>query len=173
MNNTFSLQQTSRTGNLDSDLISRQYKLNLMADFMRLKIENPQVKQSEMADQLSYSCGILQRYRNDIKMLRPYRIQPNITKKRSRKVSNTNRNNNSIHEHDIRRPQLTSNDLAKPNTNTKTIIKRTSNRRNKKIIKSGSVQENVESNDEYLDEFFIIRTLKWKYQCKLFLMIKL
>ena len=37
MNNSFCLQQTSRTGYFDSNLISRQFKLNLMADFMRLK----------------------------------------------------------------------------------------------------------------------------------------
>ena len=53
MNNSFSLQQISRTGNLDSILISRQYKLNLLADFMRIKYENPKFKQSEIASQLS------------------------------------------------------------------------------------------------------------------------
>ena len=37
MNNTFSPQQISRTGNLDSNLMSRQYKPNLRADFMRIK----------------------------------------------------------------------------------------------------------------------------------------
>ena len=52
MNNTFSLQQISGIGNLDSKLISRQYKPNLMADFMRLKYENPKVKQSEAANEL-------------------------------------------------------------------------------------------------------------------------
>ena len=69
MNNSFSLQQMFRAGNLGSNLISRQYKLNLMADFMRLKFENPKVKQSEIADQLNYSSCILKRYRNDINML--------------------------------------------------------------------------------------------------------
>ena len=37
MNNTFSLQQIQKTSNLDANLVSRQYKLNLMADFMKLK----------------------------------------------------------------------------------------------------------------------------------------
>ena len=37
LTNNFTLQQTSRTRNLDSNLLSRQYKLNLMADFMRLE----------------------------------------------------------------------------------------------------------------------------------------
>ena len=33
MNNTFSLHQISGTGNLDSNLKTRQYKLNIMAEF--------------------------------------------------------------------------------------------------------------------------------------------
>ena len=52
MNNTFSVQQISSTSNLDANLISRQYKLNLMADFMRMKIENPKLKQSQITNQL-------------------------------------------------------------------------------------------------------------------------
>ena len=36
MNNTFSLQQVSRTSNVDANLTSRQNKLNIMADFMRM-----------------------------------------------------------------------------------------------------------------------------------------
>ena len=47
MNNTFSLQQVSGTSNLDAKLISRQYKLNIMADFMRMKYEKPKLKHSE------------------------------------------------------------------------------------------------------------------------------
>ena len=55
MNNSFSLQQIQKTSNLDANLISRQYKLNLMAYFMRLKYENPKMKQSEIANQLNLS----------------------------------------------------------------------------------------------------------------------
>ena len=36
MNNTFSLQEKWRTGSLDSNLIFCRYKLNPMADFMRI-----------------------------------------------------------------------------------------------------------------------------------------
>ena len=52
MNNSFPLQQISKTGNLESNLMSRQYKLNLMADFMRIKYENPKLKQSKIANRL-------------------------------------------------------------------------------------------------------------------------
>ena len=37
LNNSFSLQQISSTGNLDPNLISRQYKQNLMAGFLRME----------------------------------------------------------------------------------------------------------------------------------------
>ena len=72
MNHSFSLQQIQKTSKLDANLISRQYKLNLMADFMKLKHENQRMKQFEMANQLGKSSSNLQRYRNEINMLSPY-----------------------------------------------------------------------------------------------------
>ena len=111
MNNSFSLQQISRTGNLDSNSISRQYKLNLMADFLRMDYENPKMKQSEIANQLGYSTSTLQGYRNHINMFSSYRNHPNTTSKRSKKVSNRNLDNNCNREHDLKRRQLTSIDL--------------------------------------------------------------
>ena len=60
MNNSFSLQQIQKTSNLDANLISRQYKLNLMADFMRVKYENPKMKQCEIANQLGMSSSTVQ-----------------------------------------------------------------------------------------------------------------
>ena len=63
MNNSFPSQQISRTGNLDCILVSRRYNLNLMAVFMRVKYQNPKMKQSEIANQLGYSTGTLQKYR--------------------------------------------------------------------------------------------------------------
>ena len=71
MNNSFSLQQISRAGNLDPNLISRHYKLDLMSKFMCINFGNPKMKQSEIANRLSYSTSTLQRYRNDINMLSP------------------------------------------------------------------------------------------------------
>ena len=86
MNNRFSLQQIQKTSNLDANSISRPYKLNLMADFMRVKYEKPKMKQSEIANQLGMSSSTLQRYRNDINMLSPYRINQNNTNKRIKKA---------------------------------------------------------------------------------------
>ena len=47
-----------------------------MCDFMQIKYENPKLKQSEIANQLGYSSSTLQRYRNDVNMISPYRINP-------------------------------------------------------------------------------------------------
>ena len=56
-----------------------------MADFMRVQYENPKMKQSQKANQLGLSSSTLQRYRNDINMLSPYRINPNNVKKTHKK----------------------------------------------------------------------------------------
>ena len=111
MNKCFYLQQIQKTSNLDANLKSRQIKLNLMADFLRLKCKNPRMKQSQIANQIGLSTSTLQRYRNDINMLFPYRINPNITNKRTKKASNGNFDNSSHHESNVKRPQTTSNDL--------------------------------------------------------------
>ena len=137
MNNSFSLQQIQKTSNLDANLISRQYKLNLMADFMKVKYENPRMRQSEIANQLGMSSSTIQRYRNDINMLSPYRINPNNTKKRTKKPKIDDIG-------DLKRPQMTSNDVK---TTSNESIK---NKKNK--VKGGSIQENIETNEHYLDK---------------------
>ena len=114
-----------------------------MADFMRIKYENSRMKQSEKANQLGNSTSNLQRWRNDIFKLSPYRIPSNNTNKRAKKILNSNFNNNSRPDSDVKRPQLTTNDRK---TNTKSI------RKNKKTLKAESIHENFEINDEYLDE---------------------
>ena len=50
MTNTFSLEQTSKTGNLGNKILLRQYKLDLMAKFIQIKSVNPKIKQSELAN---------------------------------------------------------------------------------------------------------------------------
>ena len=137
MNNSFSLQQIQKTSNLDANLISRQYKLNLMADFMRVKYENPRLKQSEIANQLGMSSSTVQRYRNDINMLSPYRISPNNVKKRTKKAK--------IDDNaDLKRLQMTANDLK---TTSDQPVK---NKKNK--LKGGFLQGNIEINEHYLDK---------------------
>ena len=44
-------------------------------------------------------------------MLSPYRINPNNTNKRTKKVENTNFDNDSQPNHNVKRPQMTSKQL--------------------------------------------------------------
>ena len=137
MNNVPSLNEINKTANLDPNLLTRHYKIKLMNDFMYVKYQNPKMKQSEIANELGLSSSSVQRYRNDINMLSPYRNNPNNVKKRPKKAK--------IDEiGDLKRPQTTSNDL-------KTISNETvKNKKNK--LKGGSVQEDVEINEHYLDK---------------------
>ena len=136
MNNTFSLEQISKTGELNANLILRQYKLDLMARFMEKKSNNPKLTQKEIAKELGYSSSTLQRYRNDISMNSPYRYNGF---KRPQMTSN-----------DLKRPRLTSNDpettISKSqNNNTKT-------KRKSKNIVAGSLNTQPSIiNEEYLD----------------------
>ena len=47
-------------------------------------------------------------------MLSPYRINPNNTNKRTKKASNGNFDNVSHHESNVKRRQMASNDLKRP-----------------------------------------------------------
>ena len=102
-----------------------------------------------MANKLGLSYSTLQSFRNDFEMLSPYRVHPNNTNKRTKKVKYTNFDNNSHREHDLEKPQMTSIDLRRPqssgNENSKKV-------KTKDILESGFVREDVEINDQYLDE---------------------
>ena len=52
MNNTFSLEQRSKTSNFDSKLILRQNKLEFLARFMEIKSVNTKLKQGAIAKEL-------------------------------------------------------------------------------------------------------------------------
>ena len=147
MNNTFFLQQIQKTINLDANLISRQCKLNLMANFMKFKYENPKLKQPQIADQLGLSTSTLQRYRNDINMLSPYRINPKNNHKSTKKVKNTEFDNDSHNEVDVERSQMTSNDLKRHQSTSNENSKKTKNN-----LKGGSMQQNIEIDEHYLDK---------------------
>ena len=137
MNNIPSLNEINRTANMDPNLLTRHYKLKIMNDFMYMKYQNPKLKQSELANNLNMSSSTIQRYRNDINMQSRYRINPNNVKKRTK--------NPKIEDiGDLKRPQMTSNDV-KPTSNE-------SNKNKKNKLKGGSLQENIEINEHYLDK---------------------
>ena len=83
-------------------------------------------------------------------MLSPYRINPNNTKKkRSQMAKNTDFDNNPHHETDVKIPQMNSNDLKRPQSTSNEKSKKTKTKNN---LKGGSIQENIEINEHYLDK---------------------
>ena len=128
--NTPSLNEINKTANMDPILLTRHYKLKLMNDFMNIKYQNPKMKQCEIANHLNTSSSTIQRYRNDINMLSPYRINPNNIKKRTKKPKIDDIS-------DLKRLQMTSNEAVK-------------NKKNK--LEGGSIQEDVEINEHFLDK---------------------
>ena len=138
MVNTPSLNEINKSSTMDPKMLTKYYKLKLMNDFMNIKNQNPKMTQSEISSQLNMSPCTIQRYGNDIKMLSPYKINPKNVKKQQKK---TKIDNNG----DLKRPQLTSNDLKSTSNDKKT--------KSKSVLKAGSVQEeNIEINEHYLDK---------------------
>ena len=137
MNNTPSLNEINKNSTMNPNMLTKYYKLKIMNDFMNIKYQNPKMTQSEISSQLNMSPSTIQRYRNDINMISPYRISPNNTKKQQKK---TKIDNNG----DLKRPQMTSDDLK--TTSNETV----KNKKNK--LKGGSLQEDVEINEHYLDK---------------------
>ena len=123
---------------MNPNMLTKKYKVKLMSDFMNIKPQNPKMTQSEISSQLNISSSTIQRYRNDINMISPYRINPNNVKKRSKKVKIDNIG-------DFKRPNLTSNDLKTTSNDKKS--------KSKNVLEAGSVQEeNIEINEHYLDK---------------------
>ena len=132
---TPSLNEINKNSTMDPNMLTKYYKLKLMNDFMNIKYQNPKMTQSEISSQLNMSPSTIQRYRNDINMFSPYRIN---VKKQQKK---TKIDNNG----DFKRPHLTSNDLKSTSNDKKT--------KSKNVLKAGSIQEeNIEINEHYFDK---------------------
>ena len=138
MKNTPSLNEINKNSNMNPNMLTKYYKLKLMNDFMNIKDQNPKMTQSEISSQLNMSLSTIQRYRNDINMISPYRINPNNVKKRSKKVKIDDIG-------DLKRPNLTSNDLKTTSNDKKS--------KSKNVLKGGSLnEEGFEINEHYLDK---------------------
>ena len=73
-------------------------------------------------------------------MLSPYRISPNNVKKRPKKAKIDDIG-------DLKRPQMTSNDV-------KTTSNETVKNKKSKLKGGAAIQENIEINERYLDKIF-------------------
>ena len=102
---------------MDPNMLTKYYKLKLMNDFMNINYQNPKMTQSEISSQINMSPSTIRRYRNDINMISPYRINSNNVKKQQKKTKTDNNG-------DLKRPQMTSNDLKITSNDKKNKIKK-------------------------------------------------
>ena len=86
MNNTPSLNELNKNSTMDPNLLTKYYQLKLMNDFLHIKYKNPKMTQPEISSQLNMSPSTIQRYRNDINLLSPYRNSPKNVEKQQKKT---------------------------------------------------------------------------------------
>ena len=88
MKNTPSLNEINKNSTMNPNMLTKYYKLKFMNDFMNFKYKNPKMTPSEISSQLNMSSSTIKRYRNDIDMCSPYRINSNNVKKQQKKDQN-------------------------------------------------------------------------------------
>ena len=74
MNKRFSHDNMIKSRSIEPCDISRTFKLDRCCDFMEEKYNNLKLTQKEICNQLGFTDRTIRRYRDDIKMDSPYRI---------------------------------------------------------------------------------------------------
>ena len=81
MNKRFSYDNMIKSRSIEPSDLIRTFKLDRCCDFMEEKYNNPKITQKEICNQLGVTDRTIRRYRDDIKMDSPYRINNNKKKK--------------------------------------------------------------------------------------------
>ena len=136
MNNTPSLNEINKNSAMDPNKLTKYYKLKLMTDFMNIKYQNPKMTQSEISSQINMSSSTI-KYIETISICFHHTELTQITLKTAKKGKIDDIG-------DLKRPQMTSNDVET------TLNETVKNKKNK--LKGGAMQENIEINEHYLDK---------------------
>ena len=81
MNKGFSYDNMIKSRSIEPSDIIRTFKLDRCCDFMEEKYNNPRLTQKEICNQPGFTDRTIRRYRDDIKMDSPYRMNNNEKKK--------------------------------------------------------------------------------------------
>ena len=119
MNKRFSYDNMLKSRSIEPSDLIRTYKLDGCCDFMEEKYNNPKLTQKQICNQLGFTDRTIRRYRDDIKMDSPYRI--NNHKKKTAK----------------QKPSTVTEDHSK-NENIKST---TSKRSKNNVIKGGNISD--------------------------------
>ena len=96
MNKRFSYDNMIKSRSIEPSDIIRTFKLDRCCDFMEEKYNNPRLTQKEIYNQLGFTDRTIRRYRDDIKMDCPYRINNHRKKSPKRKPSTITENIKSV-----------------------------------------------------------------------------
>ena len=145
MNKRFSYDNMIKSRSIEPSDIIRTFKLDRCCDFMEEKYNNPKLTQKEICNQLGFSDRAIRRYRDDIKMDSPYRINNHKKKTPKQKLPTVTEN--------ISRNENTKSVIDESSKN-KIIEKRLKNRL-KNEIKGGNISNShTLSNKEIIDYAF-------------------
>ena len=133
MNKRFSYDNMIKSRSIEPSDIFTTFKLDRCCDFMEEKYNNPKLTQKQICTQLGFTDRTIRRYRDDIKMDSPYRINNN--KKKTPK----------------QKPSIITEDHSKNE-----IIKTTTSKRSKSnVIKGGNISNiHTISGKELIDQSF-------------------
>ena len=145
MNKRFSYDNMIKSRSIEPSDIIRTFKLDRCCDFMEEKYNNPKLTQKEICNQLGVTDRTIRRYRDEIKMDSPYRINNNKKKKPNQKPPTVTEN-------------ISRNENTKPvidqSSKNKIIEKRIKNRL-KNDIRGGNISNShTLSNKEIIDYAF-------------------
>ena len=92
MNKRFSYDNTLKSRSIEPSDIIRTFKLDRCCDFMEEKYNIPKLTQKQICNQLGVTDTLIRRYRDDIKMDSPYRINNHKKKTPEQKPSTVTEN---------------------------------------------------------------------------------
>ena len=93
MNKRASYDNMIKSRSIEPSDIIRTFKLDRCCDFMEEKYNNPRLTQKEICNRLQFTDRTIRRYRDDIKMDSPYRINNNKKKKPKQSPSSSTTEN--------------------------------------------------------------------------------
>ena len=110
MNKRFSYDNMIKSRSIEPSDIIRTFKLDRCCDFMEEKYNNPRLTQKEICNQLGVTDRTIRRYRDDIKMDSPYRINNKKTPKKKpstvTEVISKNENTKSVTEEEDKNKRI-------------------------------------------------------------------
>ena len=131
MNKRFSYDNMLKSRSTEPNDLIRTFKLDRCCDFMEEKYNNPKLTQKQICNQLGFTDRTIRRYRDDIKMDSPYRI--NNHKKKTPKQ---------------KPPTVTEN--ISENENTKSV---TNKRSKNNVMKGGNISDiHTISGKEFIEQ---------------------